>query len=356
MTAFVMVTNATLLAVITVPPLNAVADSAVQAMRQGWGLSDKIAGLDSRKISGDFTTLVQEGDRIASHKVTSGYGPRETDTLPEGASSEHKGVDLATPLSTKLYAPGNAGTSVKIRCWRDANGGGLVADIESPDAPTLLLQALHLEDCTTGMVAGGKPFATTGDSGIGDAHLDWRQRDRRTRDYQHPQQYYLLWALTGSAPAATLSDIDILRNAIIGQESAWESRIINADSGALGLGQVMPENLAPVDAQGKEIPNSGWDYEALGEDLTPEAFLRSPAKQIKIINYQLAKIHQQQLDAGHSQDEAIRRTAATWYSGNPDRADDLTPEYWDGDRDKAYPSVKEYSDQVLARVKTLQKQ
>ena len=41
-----------------------------------------------------------------------------------------------------------------------------------------------------------------------------------------------------------------------------------------------------------------------------------------------------------------------WYSGNPDKADDTTPQQWKGDRE--YPSIKDYSDEVLEKTKTLQ--
>ena len=345
-TTLASVTSAAMLTVMAVPPLNAIAEAAFYTVLYGGVLHSNHAGHESRSIIGDFASPIMEGEHIASYRVTSGYGLRDTSTLPSGASADHKGVDLATPVGIKLYAPGNADTKVKVQCWRDRDGGGLVADIETPDAPTLVFQALHLESCITGMIQGGRSFATTGDSGIGSAHLDWRQRNSHNKEHQHPQQQYLLWALTGTQPAATLSDIDVLRNAIIGQESAWESRIVNEDSGALGLGQVMPENLAPLDKDGREIPQAGWDYEALGEDLTSEAFLHSPDKQIKVINHQLASVNQQQIQDGFNKDQAIKRTAAVWYSGDADKVDDPTSQPWHGTDGSVtdYPSVKEHAD------------
>ena len=56
---------------------------------------------------------------------------------------------------------------------------------------------------------------------------------------------------------------------------------------------------------------------------------------------------------GKSEEEAVRRTAATWYSGDPNKADDTTPQKWQGDPDKEYPSIKDYSDEVLARTARL---
>lgn len=346
-TALASCCSLVILATLAVPPLNKLVETKLRSLLAIGYIDNQV----SDSTPPEFAAPVEKGDMLAGYAVTSGYGPRDTSTLPAGASEDHKGVDLATSVGTPLYAPGNTGTNVKIHCWRDADGGGLVADIEPADTPTLRFQALHLADCSTGLITGGKPFATTGDSGIGNAHLDWRQRDRTSGEHHHPQQHYLLWALIGKDPTATLTDVDKLCSAIIAQESNSDPRAVNADSGALGLGQVMPENLAPVDEHGKEIPQQGWDYEALGEDLTPAEFLADTDKQIKVINYQLNKLYQQQKADGHSHDEAVRRTAAAWYSGDPDMVDDPTPQHWNGDPNKEYPSVEEYSDTVLKRVK-----
>ncbi|MGB7249969.1 MAG: transglycosylase SLT domain-containing protein, partial [Phormidesmis sp.] len=261
---------------------------------------------------------------------------------PEGASADHKGVDLDTPEGTKVYAPGKLGDRVTVRCWTDSGGGGLVAEIESASFPNLWFQALHLSDCKTGIYRAGDDIARTGSSGIGAPHLDWRQRDRLTDQHQHPQKSYLLWALTGREPNANFTRIDILRNAIISQESGSNSAAVNPDSGAMGLGQVMPENLGGT--------GEGWDYDALGKDLTPEQFLADPDAQNKIINHQLSKTFEAQIAAGQSEDEAIRRTAATWYSGQADTADDATPQPYGS---ASYPSIKDYADEVLNRVHQL---
>ena len=344
-----VVVAAALLVPVAVPQLNAAADDLIAQVFKIKKQVDTAAEF----ISPDFAAPVQKGEAIAGYPVTSGYGLRDTSNLPEGASADHKGVDLATPEGTKVYAPGKLGDQVTVRCWTDKNGGGLVAEIESESFPNLWFQALHLSDCKTGNYRTGSVIAKSGDTGIGDPHLDWRQRDRITDEHQHPQKSYLLWALTGREPNANFTRIDILRNAIIGQESAGDAAIVNKDSGALGLGQVMPDNLAPKDADGNEIKSSGWDVEALGKDLTPEQFLADPDAQVKIINHQLSKIFDAQIAAGKSEEEAVRRTAATWYSGDPNKADDTTPQNWEGDPDKEYPSIKDYSDEVLARTARL---
>ena len=131
-----------------------------------------------------------------------------------------------------------------MRCWTDSNGGGNVAEIEAESFPAQKFQALHLESCKTGIWNAGDTIALTGNTGIGAPHLDWRQRDKATGNHQHPQKSFLLWALTGREPNANFTRIDILRNAIVTQESAGDAAIVNKDSEALGLAQIMPENLA----------------------------------------------------------------------------------------------------------------
>ena len=321
-----------LLVPVAVPQLNQMADSAIAQARGLKQKSDTAAAF----ISPDFAAPVQKGEAVAGYTVTSGYGFRDTTNLPAGASADHKGVDLATPEGTPIKAIGAKGTQVKVKCWSDVNGGGLVADIESESLPTERFQALHLESCKTGIWNVGETIAQSGASGIGAPHLDWRQRDRTTGEHRPPQKSYLLWALTGRKPNANFSRIDSLRNAIITQESAGDAAIVNPHSSALGLGQVMPENL--------EGTGKGWDFEALGKDLTPQQFLADPDAQTKIINHRLSRIYEQQQEAGYDEDEATRRTAAVWYSGRADRVDDTAPQTYGAG---SYPSIKDYSDEVL---------
>lgn len=335
--------TAVMLAPVAVPQLNAAADGAISQVR---GLKQK-ADTAAEFISPDFSAEVQKGESIAGHTVTSGYGFRDTANLPEGASADHKGVDLATEIGTPIMAIGAKGSKTKVRCWTDSNGGGNVAEMEPQSFPALKFQALHLSECKTGIYKAGETIARSGDTGIGAPHLDWRQRDKTTGKHQHPQKSYLLWALTGREPNANFTRIDILRNAIITQESAGDAAVVNRDSSALGLAQILPENL--------EGTGKGWDFEALGKDLTPDEFLADPDAQTRIINHQLSNIYETQLKDGHSADEAPRRTAAVWYSGNADLANDTKPQPWNGDPDKDYPSIKDYSDQVLNRVYELRK-
>ncbi|WP_204140318.1 M23 family metallopeptidase [Halomicronema sp. CCY15110] len=145
--------------------------------------------------------LVQEGEVIAGYVITSGYGWRESPC--PGCSSDHRGVDVATPLGTPLYAPTQPDQQVTVECWWDGGGGGQVADITTPEGKTF--QALHLQRCTSGTYQGGEVFARTGDTGNGTGpHLDWRDR---TADggHQPPTRRYLAWVLTGQIPHMSAS-------------------------------------------------------------------------------------------------------------------------------------------------------
>jgi len=129
-----------------------------------------------------------------------------------------------------------------------------------------------------------------------------------------------------------------LRRAIIGQESGGNFSIVNKDSGALGYGQIMPFNL-----EGKR---KGWDWEILKENLTPQEFLKSPEKQIKIIDGKLNQYWQKQSVPGRSEEEIVRRVASTWYSGKPNRWNDTKPQFYGGNR---YPSISKYTSSVFKR-------
>lgn len=131
-----------------------------------------------------------------------------------------------------------------------------------------------------------------------------------------------------------------LRRAIIGQESGANFRAVNRHSGALGYGQVMPENVAD------------WSREALGYSITPQQFLNSPQLQLQIIDHKLGQYLQHALLASNGNEEvAIRRVASQWYSGRPHLYNSTTPQYYGGHR---YPSIAEYTLSVLAKYRTMQ--
>ena len=165
---------------------------------------------------------------------------------------------------------------------------------------------------------------------------------------------WLFNTLTGSAPAyaggapqfsytgggqsmASASgpvNLNRLRQAILGKESGGNFGAVNPDSGALGIGQVMPANVGP------------WTQKHFGRRLTPQQFLANRNAQIAVVNGQMNEILQQQLRAGYSMPIAIRRTAAIWYSGRGDLYDDDRPQSYNG---RPYPSIRAYTTDILNR-------
>ena len=147
------------------------------------------------------TAPVEPGDTVAGYAVTSGFGPRVSPC--PGCSSNHGGVDLATPVGTPLHAP----QAVEVSCFWDSGGGGLVADIW---LGVENYKALHLDTCEDGTYAAGEVFATTGNTGNGTGpHLDWRQKVNG--EWVKPTKGVLESALSGqplqpSAPLTALSD------------------------------------------------------------------------------------------------------------------------------------------------------
>lgn len=126
-------------------------------------------------------------------------------------------------------------------------------------------------------------------------------------------------------------------DAIIGKESGGDSTVLNqSGSGAIGLGQVMPENVGP------------WTNTYLGYRMTPEEFRYDPAAQMTVITGKVNDIYQDQLTAGYDEDTAIRRTASIWYSGRGELYNNTNPQYWDGDE---YPSIDSYTQYILDTVK-----
>ncbi len=133
--------------------------------------------------------------------------------------------------------------------------------------------------------------------------------------------------------------VQLLRWAIIGQESGANFQRVNRHSGALGYAQVMPSNLAT------------WSQSALGYAVSRQEFLDNPALQLAIIDYKLNQYWQRSLLASDGNEAlAIMRVASWWYSGKPDRYTSTRSQFCRGHR---YPSIAAYSQSVLQRYRNL---
>jgi len=124
-------------------------------------------------------------------------------------------------------------------------------------------------------------------------------------------------------------DFGAFRNAISAQESGGNYGIQNKSSGAMGKYQIMPGNLG-----GK---NSGWDFEALGFDITPQQFLSTPALQEKIASFKLKEYYDRYGPAG---------AAVAWYAG-PGAVKKLSNSK---KSQGAYPSIDAYKKSILRRM------
>lgn len=139
----------------------------------------------------------------------------------------------------------------------------------------------------------------------------------------------------GNTPSIT-GPIDVLRfrSAIMGKESGGNYGAVNPDSGALGIGQVMPYNVGP------------WTMRYYGKRLTPQEYLKDTKAQDAVVNGHLNYLIQQQLLAGYKPEIAVRRAASIWYSGQAGLYNDTKPQYYNG---RQYPSIQEYTLDILNR-------
>jgi hypothetical protein len=151
----------------------------------------------------------------------------------------------------------------------------------------------------------------------------------RMRDqYQIELQRLKQGQMTPSDQSSLPTNVSSFRQAIIGKESGGNYNAVNPDSGALGIGQVMPENVGP------------WTQKYLGKTLTPEQFLKDQKAQDAVVNGRFNDMLKDQATAGFSGEQMIRRAAAVWYSGQAKLWNDTKPQYSNGRR---YPSVSEYT-------------
>lgn len=130
-----------------------------------------------------------------------------------------------------------------------------------------------------------------------------------------------------------------LFRSVLGQESSGGRNEPNPDSGALGIGQVMPANVR------------AWSKKHLGREISPEEFASRPDWQETIVRGQLGEYFDGALKRSAGDvDRAVRMTGAMWYGGpdDVDSFDDDAPRFTNG---KEYPSFRKYTTDLLGRFK-----
>lgn len=185
---------------------------------------------------------------------------------------------------------------------------------------------------------------------IGDAQTTWQKLSSARRREQEAQQQSLsqrqaAWQSQviaqqhqqnmGSNFSVGGNDaFSQFKNAIGMKESSNNYGAVNRSSGAMGKYQIMPGNIRGA--------GTGWDYEALGYDVSTSQFMKSPQIQEKIANYKLQQYYNKYGPAG---------AAIAWYAG-PNTANryvnsgqvSRTSQYG------GYPSVFAYMQAILRQI------
>ncbi|WP_158608767.1 tape measure protein [Neisseria weixii] len=134
--------------------------------------SAKERGKGGRKYDGEVYAKPYSGN----YRITSGLGSRNTG-IP-GASTNHKGVDIAMPIGTPVKAM--AGGVVENRTQANNQGFGKYVVIKFDNGMTQILGHLSKHLLKSGArVKAGEVVGLSGDTGIGGAHLHNEIRDTR---------------------------------------------------------------------------------------------------------------------------------------------------------------------------------
>ena len=137
----------------------------------------------------------------------------------------------------------------------------------------------------------------------------------------------------GAVTADTDFNLDHLYDAIVMKESSNDHTAINPDSGAIGLGQVLKSN----------VPD--WSRQILGREITWEQFAADPKIQETIIRGKLEQFYTEELqNANGDFEEAIKRVASRWYSGQGDWFDSTKPQ------EGNYPTIQKYANSIYDSV------
>lgn len=126
-----------------------------------------------------------------------------------------------------------------------------------------------------------------------------------------------------------------LTAAIVGKESGGSYSVTNKDSGAIGIGQVLPSN----------VPS--WTLKYYGESLTPEAYRQNHAAQNAVVRGRISDRYRHFKAMGSSDELAARQVAAEWYSGNANLHTSRRREMYNGTE---YPSIGDYADDIVRRM------
>jgi murein DD-endopeptidase MepM/ murein hydrolase activator NlpD len=272
----------------------------VLAIYQGFQAGSK--GVQDFLFGADNSDRVEQGEVIKGYEVTSGFGAR---VAPDGShgkgSTNHKGVDLATPVGVPLFAVGTS----EVTCLEDPTGYGIYATVKSVTTGLEFL-AGHLQGCQAGTHTDKQIWGFTGDSGNGTgAHLHWEQHEGGNP--VQPQTVFLEWALTGERPNRAVpkaqKGLGSFADRIAAQESGGDPTVVNP-IGAMGKYQFMPETLSAVSQR------------ALGRVVSPAEFLANEALQDQLAKAYWADMEPVVKTKTSDPVEQCRMMASYHYSGD----------------------------------------
>lgn len=278
----------------------------------------------------DVPPLLKDGT-VLGIPIPSGFGMRQHPiTKREGM---HEGVDIGLEVGRPLYAS----VSTIVECLEDPQGYGSYARYSLDDQHQIILGHLTPGSCVRGSAGAGELIGYSGNSGLSTApHLHLQVEEDGT-----PKVPTIDVALSTlkAVPRESLNTlVAAMYPAIVGQESGGDHTASNRASGkeAIGKTQVMEYNITP------------WSQKALGKPVGISEFRASPELQRQISLYELYQISAEQMaTSGMNTELAMRRVAAVWYSGNPNRDNDYSPIPNQPDS----PSVGNYVDSVMNRIK-----
>lgn len=126
--------------------------------------------------------IPQVGEAVGAFEVTSTWGAR---TAPcAGCSSFHRGIDVGAPVGSPVYAIGNPGETVTVRCESDDGMGRPYSIQTAPSMPDIQIEVLHLSKCNPGSYPAGSVHSYSGDAGTGPHyHVQIRRLSNQGDEY-----------------------------------------------------------------------------------------------------------------------------------------------------------------------------
>jgi murein DD-endopeptidase MepM/ murein hydrolase activator NlpD len=274
---------------------------------------------------------VLENGTVLGTAVTSGFGMRQHPVTQR--ERMHEGVDIGIEVGRPLYAV----ASTTVECLEEPRGYGSYAKYSLDDQHQVILGHLTPGSCVQGSAGAGELIGYSGNSGLSTApHLHLQVEEGGT-----PKVPTIDLALSTlkAVPRESLNTlVAAMYPAIVEQESGGDHTASNRASGkeAIGNTQVMEYNITP------------WSQQALGKRISISEFRASPELQRQISLYELYQISAEQMaTSGMNTELAMRRVAAVWYSGNPNRESDYSPI----PNQPSSPSIGDYVDSVMDRIR-----